>query len=55
MLNVVLLCVARISWRFNSMILIEFENFFIRDGVIRLPIVNRLNIYKPSLFSVLIL
>ena len=29
MLNVVLLCVARISWRFNSMILIEFENFLL--------------------------
>ena len=55
MLSVDLLCLARILRRFNSMILMEFENFFIRDGIIRLPLVNRLNIYKPSLFFVLIL
>ena len=34
MFSVALRRMARILRQFNSMILIEFENFFIRDGVI---------------------
>lgn len=55
--SVALLRMARILRQCNSMILIEFENFFIRDGVIIRSVVTGESIeyLYTFLFSVLIL